>query len=296
MNIDVMGPGLKENMKYTLFHLSNSIKWLTQRAAHRLVLGLILLLGIFPGNTYGQDNTQSTDSLKEVITAIHLIEIPQEVVAITRKINTEIAPELKRQVAYETHMMIDSVQSQVKQLGQLSDQLLEEQLPYNFYQSLLLRWSRIDRRIETPENVLKEYSSDLSEIRNILKHNKNIWIKTGIETLDKDSPVELIKRVDEVIDQIDSVSLLLKDSLNLSLNLLNGIAEIKLTVGNYKRRIDATQNIQYHELLKVRTNPIWSADFSQDSTVVFGINKDLIAFVWRIHKDTWLPIKRYFQS
>ena len=115
-------------MNYTLFHLNNSIKLPAQRAVHHVVLGLILLITIIPGKIYSQDNTQSTDSLKEVITAIRLIEIPQEAVAITREISTEIAPKLQRQVAYETHMVIDSVQNEVKQLGQLSDKLFEEQL------------------------------------------------------------------------------------------------------------------------------------------------------------------------
>ena len=230
------------------------------------------------GNTFCRGNALASDSIKAENPAVLLLDIPQKAVATTRIINTEINEQLHQQLLFETREIIDSIQNESVILKEVSNDLIEANLPYSFYQSLLLRWSRVEDKIEKPENSLKDYSSNLSELSKMLRAEKIIWEKTSQETLDKDSPPDLIDRVNLVIDQIDSANQILEDSIGLSLNLLNKIVEVKLTCGNSKLLIEATQTIQFNEMIKIRKDPVWAMDFSMDSTISIEVNEDLIDF------------------
>ncbi len=239
---------------------------------------LFLFTAIVPLITLAQETQQPADSIKKVITAIPLIDIPEKAVEITSKIQTDLTLNLQKPVVHETHTTFDSIQNHVNQLQQLSDQLLEEQLPYSFYQSLLVRWSILESEIELPENILKDYSSDLVKIENAFNEDKEQWSTTYIEISNDDSPQEIVIRVKDVIQQIDSANQLLRDSIDLALTWLNNAAQIKMTIGNYQASIEAARKVQISQFLNTRTDPVWSADFSRDTVVLFGLNRNLVDF------------------
>lgn len=250
-----------------------------------LVVLFIFLNSVIPTVTFAQDDTQPGDSVSKKVTAVLLMDIPNEAVKITSKIQSDLNSELLQPVVYTIRPIIDSIQNKVDVLGLLSDQMLDDQLPFGFYQGLLLRWLRLQGQINKPEKILTDYSTELTNVERVLSDNRKQWSKTHSELLDKDSPEELINRVAEVLNLIDSTAQMMKDSLDLALNLLNRTTEIKMTLVNYQVQIEATQETQFDQILKTRTEPLWSANFAKDSTSFFGANRDLILFGLEDAKD-----------
>jgi small-conductance mechanosensitive channel len=242
------------------------------------LLVLVFLLSLNPITASCQENDQPQDSIPESIEPIPLIDIPQSAVDIKRQIRDRVEPKLQQKVADENMVLIDSLNIEAKKFSQLSDQFLEDQLSFSFYRSLLVRWSRFDDKIQESEKKVRTYSSDLQELKYFLDQNKNVWIQTRSVNLDEDSPAVLITKTNSVIQKIDSVSLILKERLTLSINVLDKFSELRVVVEDYKSQMGSEERIQLHQLLKVKSDPIWSDKSSRGDRIETGSNKSRIQF------------------
>jgi len=242
----------------------------------------IILMFLFGGNqsviVQAQEIVESADSVKKVINAIPMIEIPQKAFELMQDLQSDISPVLAKPVVSETQPEIDSLQLKIDHLSGMTESILEESLPYTFYQSVLIKWSRLSNDISYPEKKLQDQSVLLESADSKIKDEVDRWNKTKENLQDKDTPEDILLRVDQVKSVLDSTSQILIDSASQVLHWLDQIAQMKLIISDYITRLDVTKQMQLYDLLIVRTEPIWSIKIKQDSTNVFALNEALYSF------------------
>lgn len=77
----------------------------------------------------------------------------------------------------------------------MTESFLKEALPYSFYQSVLIKWSRLENDLVDPERKLNEYSIELGEIASTIGYEIERWVKTKIDLADKDTQEDIFVRV-----------------------------------------------------------------------------------------------------
>ena len=238
---------------------------------------LILIHMLFTRG-FTQDNLESIDSTRQIINAIPLLEIPQESFDVVKKLHDDIFPVLSKPVVTEVQPEVDSLRNEIEQLGELTESLLQESLPYSFYQSVLIKWARVQDNIESPERELRDHSKSQVEIATYLNYEIERWNKTKRVEIDIDNLDNISQRVDEIIFVIDSANTIMLDSARQVLYWLNEIAKMKLQINDYIVRLDVTKQMQLYDLLIVRSDPIWGIKADGDSSKVFIINQALYDF------------------
>jgi len=243
-----------------------------------VILSFLVIIQYFPNITFAQEIQEPADSTKQVIVAIPIIEIPQEAFKTMREIQGVMIPVVTDPVLSEVHPDLDSLQHKIDQLSDITESLLLESLPYTFYQSLLIKWSRLARDIDEPEKKLKDHSVAMEEIANWINSETERWDKTKKKLEDKNAPEDIYERIDEITILIESTNQIRVDSTSEVLHLLNEIAQMKLQISHYTARLDVTKQMQLYDLLTVRSNPIWAIRFDSDSTRAFTLNEALLEF------------------
>jgi hypothetical protein len=103
-------------------------------------------------------NAQSGDSL-------HISPIPLSDIAITAANDLQITRDLLQQRIQVTNLeigpQIDTLDTQVLALKDISDQILKSSSKFSYYNSLIQRWERIESEIE-PTHVILNYSLNIS--------------------------------------------------------------------------------------------------------------------------------------
>lgn len=206
------------------------------------------------------------------------MDIPQQAFEIVQEMQGNVFPVLAEPVVSEVQPELDSIRYEIEQLGELTESLLQESLPYSFYQSLLIKWYRIQDDILRPEQKLKDQSISLAEIAGMINHQIERWGKTKREELKNETPDNISQRVEEIISLIDSTNTIMLDSARQVLHWLDEIAQMKLQISDYTARLDVTEQMQLYDLLIVRSDPIWALKAEGDSTKVFTINEALYEF------------------
>jgi hypothetical protein len=206
------------------------------------------------------------------------MEIPQQAFEIVQEIQGNIFPVLAEPVVSDVQPELDSLQDEIEILGELTESLLQESLPYSFYQSLLIKWFRIQDDIKGPEQILKDQSISQAEVATFINYEIERWGKTKREELNNETPDNITQRVVEIISLIDSTNTIMLDSARQVLYWLNEIAQMKLQISDYTARLDVTKQMQLYDLLIVRSDPIWALKADGDSTKVFVINQALYDF------------------
>jgi len=185
---------------------------------------------------HGQEIVEPVDSVKKVITAIPMIEVSQEAFKIMQVFQSDIFPVIAIPVVSETQPEIDTIQLRVDQLSDMTKSILEESLPYTFYQSVLIKWSRLENDINDLGIRLQDYSIMLEGIDLKIKDEIERWDKTRKDLQDKDTPEDIFMRVDQVKSVLDSTNQILLDSASQVLHWLDRIAQMKLRVSDYVAR------------------------------------------------------------
>jgi hypothetical protein len=190
-----------------------------------IVKSFIILTFLFGVNqsviVQAQEIEEPVDSVKKVINAIPMIEIPQKGFELMQDLQSDIFPVLAKPVVMETQPEIDSLQLKINQLDGMTESILEESLPYTFYQSVLIKWTRLSNDISYPEKKLQDQSVLLESIDSKLKDEVERWDKTKLNLQDKDTPEEILLRVDQVKSVLDSTSKILIDSASQVLHWLD---------------------------------------------------------------------------
>ncbi len=117
-------------------------------------------------------NAQSGDSL-------HISPIPLSDIAITAANDLQIIRDLLQQGIQATNLeigpQIDTLDKQLLDLKNVSDQILESSSKFSYYNSLIQRWERLKSEIEPVHVILKDYSTEMEGIRDSLQTWQLKW-------------------------------------------------------------------------------------------------------------------------
>ncbi len=170
---------------------------------------------------------------------------------------------------------IDSLEMQVADLSELSEHLLGSQLEFSYYRSLILRWQRIESRIDPMQEVLKKYSAEMEGIRRELETSRSRWVLTLQETDSKVLTEDITTRIQDISFYLDSVGQILTDSLNSSIALQNRVTDIDLVMETYLQKITDIQVAELGKSLLTKDNPIFSMKARSDTLQAAG-DKNLL--------------------
>lgn len=94
-------------MNISTYHHFSGLKLSKIQLIVFIVILLFLFMAITPVITIAQGTIQPADSIKKVISAIPLIDIPQKAVEIKRKIQSDLTLNLQKPIVYETQSTFD---------------------------------------------------------------------------------------------------------------------------------------------------------------------------------------------
>lgn len=224
---------------------------------------VILLL---PLNINAKSDYQIPDSVRSRISAIPLSEIASTAAIDFQQTMDILTKDIQIPVLLNIRIEIDTITAETNNLKILSDQLLEENLSFDYYKSLILRWSRITSEIEVSEKALKVYSALLENLRLEFQEKIYKWGITGDIAKAEGLTKDISQRVEFVIHYLDSASFIIKDSLNASIELQNLTSDLKILSEEYLQNLNELQKVQLGSLLLKHNAPIWAIHEDSDST------------------------------
>lgn len=240
------------------------------------LISVIIFWVIFLSLAYSQPtNVIDTVAEAKVIQAVELISIPEQSAVDIQKLRLEYAPLINNSILTELRPEIDSIQKEIAALSKLSDQLLNEQNPFEYYESLTLRWSRTETKIKEPEKELNKYAVSLEELKNKLIQINKKWNLTLKVVMEEDISEEINQRVKSTIFKFDSLALILNDSLANTLNAQNDLTNYKLKVSEYLLKLRQGKQTQLNQLLVNKEDYLWNELFKKD-TVDFSYNNSRV--------------------
>ena len=228
-----------------------------------LAIAIILLVGIQGSIVHAQE-----DSLK--ISPIPLSEIATTAATDLQNTRDLLVQRIQVPTSSKLVPLVDSLEIRVSVLTELSDQILRSHMEYSFYNSLILRWERIDSRIDPMSDVLKKYSADVEGIRTELETFRTRWDVTLLETDPTLLTEDIISRINGIDQYIDSAQQILGDSLNSSIALQNRVSDLDLVIGTYLQKITELQKVELGKSLLSKDRLIFNIDKSVDSLYVEG--------------------------
>ena len=227
---------------------------------------IFLLIIIFqlagPGNSLYAQN----DSL--VITAVPLAEIATTVAGDMQLTRDLLVKEIQVSTSSKLVPQIDSLEIQVAQLAELSDQILGSRLELSYYNSLILRWKRIESIAGPVQEILYAYLAGGQVINTELESAKTRWDLTLRETDPVVLSDDIISRITGIHQFIDSARNILGDSLNSSLALQNRVTDLKLVIETYLHEITELQKVELGKSLLTKDVSIFNVKRSPDSLYI----------------------------
>ena len=209
-----------------------------------------------PIDTVGQE---------KAIEPVDLISIPEQAAVDIQHLRIEYLPIIQKDVLSSIRTDLDSIKKDAETLAAISLELLEEQNPYEYFESFTLRWSRIDQRLNDPESKMNDYAEALEQIKEKLKGSKEKWLLTQEATLEESISEEINERVESTIFRIDSVYSILNDSLNRTLSQQNEITNIKLQIGEFTVNLERSEKTKFNQLIAKREDFIWNDLYESDT-------------------------------
>lgn len=209
---------------------------------------------------------QLPDSVRSMISAIPLSEIASTAATDIRESTDLLTKNIQIDVLSDLRPVIDTISIEAEELRSLSNQLLEENLPFDFYNSLITRWSRISSEIVDPAKVLTDYSSSQEGFLLQFRKTRYKWQLTGKLTENENLTNDILDRIESVLHFIDSATFIIKDSLNASIELQNQTTDLKILADEYLNNIQELQQTQLGSLLIHQGDAIWSVQSETDST------------------------------
>lgn len=185
---------------------------------------MIVLLICLPGRALHAQ----TDSL--VITAVPLREIANEAANDRQATRDILIEKVQVSTSYELIPHIDSLETVVAELNELTKQTMGTRLDYAYYSSLILRWERRKTTAAPLQETLQKYLAEVEEIGSGLVNTLAKWELTLEETDPSMLTEDIVSRIDGISHYIDSAQLILNDSLNSSLVTSNRVADIDLVI------------------------------------------------------------------
>jgi len=215
---------------------------------------VLYLFLVHLGIVYGLNvNAQSNDSIR-------ILPIPLSEIASTAANDLQSTRDLLENRIQRSNPTIipqlDTLLIQVSELKDISDQILEANSRFAYYNSLIQRWERILSEIEPVHSNLKEYSTEMEGIRDLLQARQEKWDITLQET-DPVPADDVISRILTTKSFMDSTTQILSDSLNVSIALQNRITDLQIISETYLQNIEDMQKVVLGEALLKRGNPIF---------------------------------------
>ncbi len=250
-------------------------------------LGLLLIC--IPVS-YAISQNLVTDSL--AITPIQLSEIATVTAEDIMELRDFMENKVQINEVYKLRPEIDSLKINTKKLEELSNQFLQNHITYQYYSSLILRWTRIDNSIVNPTTALKSYSSSLEEILESIDRNRLKWKTTQTIIEEKDLSKDSDQRIFGVLHYMDSIQAIIKDSLATSVDLLNQVTDLSILTTDFIKRLEELQQVQINKFILQKEQAIWKLKSQPDSLynsdtrvlLVFGIedSKQFLQREWKI--------------
>jgi hypothetical protein len=178
----------------------------------------------------GQGNTlyAQNDSLE--ITAVPLADIATAAAREMQQTRDLLVEEVQVPNSFNLIPQIDSLENQVTQLEELSEQIMLTRLEYSYYNSLILRWQRIESMTVPIQETLHEYLANVEELNTKLERALSKWDLTLKETDPAVLTEDIVLRINGISHYIDSDRQILSDSLTSYLALQNRITDIDLVI------------------------------------------------------------------
>lgn len=222
---------------------------------------------------FGQTSSDSTH-----IAAVPLSAIATQSANDYEMVFDQLESIVQSDVAWIQEPHIDTIEFKVGKLKALSDQLMEENMPISFYESLILRWTKIDEEITGPENTLSDYSLKLEKLGRSYAVLSAKWEMTKESDLIQNAPQDVSIRVNDILHLIDSANVILKDSLKKSISLQNMTTDLRLLSTNYIKNLNDLKQLEISSLLTKQDPPIWKAVAEKDSLSTAGDKKTILHF------------------
>jgi len=230
------------------------------------VFFLLLIIFLFcdKGNTLYAQN----DSLE--ITAVPLADIATTAARNMQETRDLLLEEVQVPKKFKLIPQIDSLEVQVALLGELSDQMLGSRLDNSYYNSLIMRWERVESLAVPIQESLHQYLADMGEINTAFESAQSRWDLTLKETDPTVLTEDIVSRITGINHYIDSARHILADSLNSSLALQNRVTDLDLVIETYLQEIEALQKVELGKSLLTHDEPIFNIKRSPDSLYVQG--------------------------
>jgi len=230
------------------------------------VIFLLLIIIQFSGQgsvLYAQD-----DSL--AINPVPLTEIASAAARDMQQTRDLLVEEVQVTTSFNLIPQVDSLENQVTELEELSDHMLRTRLEYSYYNSLIMRWQRIESMSNPIQETLLKYLADVEESNTKLERALSKWDLTLKETDPAVLTEDIISRITGISHYIDSAHQILSDSLTSSLALQNRITDIDLVIETYLHEIAELQKVELGKSLLTRDESIFTLKKRSDSLYIEG--------------------------
>jgi len=232
-----------------------------------LIVTLLIIWGAFANPLFAQG-----DSLE--ISVVPISEIATTAAEDLQNTRDMLVHRIQVTTIADLVPQIDSMENQVSVLTDLSDQILGSQVDYSYYNSLILRWERINSRIDPMQEALKKYSAEVQGTRSGLEAIRSKWALTLQETDPAVLTEGIVARISGISHYLDSTRQILGDSLKSSIALQNRVTDLDLDIESYIRTITELRKVEMGKSLLTKDEPIFSITGISDSLHVKG-NKAL---------------------
>lgn len=246
------------------------------------LLSFVLLLMVVQRIVAQQDSPVLSDTTAAQIEPVALIDIPSKAEGLIRNLGTEALPVIQRPFVSNQRVLVDSLQDTIQSLRQLSDLVLDGDMPAFLTGTAIARWQRFRQSLNQLEARLKRYAGQLTELKTSLNREEQKWQLTKDTAARQEAPEEIIGRIDRLLFRVDSVKMTLSDSLSGSLNLQNELVDIKLTLDAYIEQLNDYQTQTIEELSTKRSAALWEIDSLVDTTGADSLGLELL---WTYGKE-----------
>ena len=227
------------------------------------VPAFILLLLILQFSTFVCVLHAQSDSLQ--IKAVPLREIANAAAHDMQQTRDILVAEVQVSTSSDLLPQIDSLEIRIAELDELTKKTLDSRFDYTYYSSLQLRWDRENDRTAPLQTSLQKYLADLDEISSGMEHSLAKWELT-LEATDPTALTEdIVSRIDGISLYLDSARLILNDSLNSSLALLNRLADLDLIIETNLHDLSELMKTELGNSILAREESIFAINESSDS-------------------------------
>jgi len=236
--------------------------------SHLRVPAIILFLLILQFGTKGSALNAQTDSLE--ITAVPLREIANTAASDRQQTRDMLLEKVQVNTSFNLLHQIDSLETSVVQLDELTGNTLESRLDRAFYSSLILRWEQRDASALRLQEDLQKHLAEMEVIGSDLEHSLTKWELT-LETTDPAMLTgDIVDRINGISHYLDSARLILNDSVNSSLVLLNRVADIDLVIETSMQVVSELMKAELGSSILSREASIFKIQQDSDTAYIQG--------------------------